>query len=471
MRRSPRRTLMELSSSLAGIFGVRHSQPLLRASSLGHAHAIGDPPPPLSPPRSGGVRMAATAQKDEVVGNGVAAAAAAASAVISRPLQVSKRLEQFQPTVFTLMSSLALTHQAINLGQGFPNFDGPDFIREAAIQALRTVGRNQYARGFGVPELNAAISRRFEKDTGLKVDPDTEITVTCGCTEAISSTILGLLDPGDEIIMFAPFFDVYQVVTAMVGAKMKTVVLRPENGFAVPEDELRAAFTSKTRAILVNTPHNPTGKVFSRGELELIASLCVEHDVLAFTDEVYSRLVFDGEHVSLASIKGMFERTVTMSSMGKTYSFTGWKVGWAIAPPHLSYGIRQAHSNITFSTATPLQWGAVAALEAPESYYQDLRSAYIARKDILVQGLKEVGFKVYEPQGTYFVMVDHTPFGFKDDMEFCMHLVHKVGVAAIPPSGFYEDPQDGKHLVRFAFCKDEDTLKAAVRKLRDHLKY
>ncbi|CAM6093017.1 unnamed protein product [Calypogeia fissa] len=407
-------------------------------------------------------------------GNGVAVSVPSPSQEPGAPAdirkQISKRLLNIKPTVFTKFSILALKHNAVNLGQGFPNFDGPDFIKEAAIEAIQTsgTGKNQYARGYGIPPLNAAISERFHKDTGLKVDPETEVTVTSGCTEAIAASIIGLINAGDEVILFSPYYDSYEANLFMVDAKIKAVTLRPPF-FTVPEDELRAAFSSKTRAIIVNTPHNPTGKVFSRKELELIAKLCKEHNVIAITDEVYDKLVFKGEHISLASLEGMYERTVTLNSLGKTFSLTGWKIGWAIAPPDLSYGVRQAHSYLTFATATPFQWGAVAALKAPDSYYTDLIKDYAAKKDILMEGLKSVGFEVFDPHGTYFVMADHTPFGFKDDVAFCEYLVKEVGVAAIPPSAFYHDEEDGKHLVRFAFCKDEDTLKEGVRRLKAKL--
>lgn len=384
-------------------------------------------------------------------------------------IQVAKRLEQFKTTIFTEISILALKHNAINLGQGFPNFDGPDFVKKAAIEAIQDGGKNQYARGFGIPPLNAAIAESFKKESGITVNPETEVTVTSGCTEAIAATILGLVNPEDEIIVFEPFYDSYQATVSMSGATLKTVTLRAPN-FDVPEQELRAAFSSKTRAIMVNTPHNPTGKVFSRQELELIASLCKEHDALAFCDEVYNKLVFNGEHVSLASLDGMYERTVTMNSLGKTFSLTGWKIGWAVAPPHLMRGVRLAHSYITFATATPFQWAAAEALRAPDSFYAELIKDYSAKKDILVEGLKSVGFEVYEPDGTYFVMVDHTPFGFESDVAFCKYLIEEVGIAAIPPSVFYTNPVDGKNLVRFAFCKDEETLKAAVEKLKTKLK-
>ena len=376
---------------------------------------------------------------------------------------VADRLSAFGSTIFTEISRLAIEHDAINLGQGFPNFDGPDFVKQAAINAIKD-GHGQYARMFGIAELNRVIAARFNADAGLGVDPDAEVTVTSGCTEALIATFLGLVNPEEEVILFEPYYDSYRACVAMAGAEPKFVTLRPPD-FAINESELRSAFSTKTRAILVNTPHNPTGKVFTKTELELIATLCKQHDAIAITDEVYERLVFDAEHVRLATLDGMYERTVTLSSLGKTFSLTGWKVGWAIAPPELTAGVRAAHQFITFATATPLQHGAVAALEAPDSYYAEFVEAYRRRRDVLVEGLERIGFEVYVPNGTYFVLADHTCFGFADDVAFCQHLIKEVGVAAIPPSAFYHDPADGKNLVRFAFCKDEQTLRDAIGRL------
>ncbi|KAL8137829.1 hypothetical protein V2J09_003830 [Rumex salicifolius] len=384
-------------------------------------------------------------------------------------VQVAKRLEKFKTTIFTTMSQLAIKHGAINLGQGFPNFDGPDFVKEAAIQAIRDGNKNQYARGYGIPDLNSAVAERFKKDSGLTVDPEKEVTVTSGCTEAIAATILGLINPGDEVIVFAPFYDSYEATLSMAGAEIKALTLRPPD-FAVPIEELKRAVTKKTRAILMNTPHNPTGKMFTKDELNVIASLCIENDVLVFSDEVYDKLAFEMEHVSIASLPGMYERTVTMNSLGKTFSLTGWKIGWTIAPPHLTWGVRQAHSYLTFATSTPMQFASATALRAPDSYYEEMRRDYMAKKDILVRGLKSVGFKVFPSSGTYFVVVDHTPFGQKDDVAFCEYLIKEVGVVAIPTSVFYLNPEEGKDLVRFTFCKDEDTLRAAVERMKNKLK-
>ncbi|XP_028757501.1 uncharacterized protein LOC114716640 [Neltuma alba] len=385
-----------------------------------------------------------------------------------QPLQVAKRLEKFKTTIFSQMSMLANKHGAINLGQGFPNFDGPEFVKEAAIQAIRD-GKNQYARGPGVPDLNSAIADRFKKDAGLTVNPEREVTVTTGCTEAIAATVLGLINPGDEVVLFAPFYDSYEATLSMAGAKIKCITLRPPD-FAVPFEELKSTISNGTRAILINTPHNPTGKMFTREELDAIASLCIENDVLAFADEVYDKLSFDMDHVSIASLPGMFDRTVTMNSLGKTFSLTGWKVGWAIAPPHLTWGLRQAHSFLTFATCAPMQWATAAALRAPDSYFADLKRDYMAKREILVDGLKAVGFKVFPSSGTYFVVVDHTPFGLENDVEFCEYLIKEVGVVAIPTSVFYLNPEEGKNLVIFTFCKDEETLRAAVERMKGRLK-
>ncbi|XP_057795791.1 uncharacterized protein LOC131011910 [Salvia miltiorrhiza] len=386
---------------------------------------------------------------------------------VPQALQVAKRLEKFKTTIFTQMSSLAIKHGAINLGQGFPNFDGPEFVKEAAVQAIRD-GNNQYARGIGVPDLNAAVAERFKKDTGLVVDPEKEVTITSGCTEAIAATMLGLINPGDEVILFAPFYDSYQATLSMAGAVTKSVTLRPPN-FSAPIDELKSLVSRSTRAILLNTPHNPTGKMFTREELDAIASLCIEHDVLVFSDEVYDKLAFEMDHISIASLPGMYERTVTLNSLGKTFSLTGWKIGWAVAPPQLTWGVRQAHSFLTFSTATPLQHAAVAALRAPDSYFEELKNDYLSKKSILVEGLKSVGFRVFPSSGTYFVVVDHTPFGFENDVAFCEYLIKEVGVVAIPTSVFYLNPEEGKNLVRFAFCKDEQTLRNAVERMKEKL--
>ena len=382
---------------------------------------------------------------------------------MSTPSLIARRLAPFGQTIFTEISLLAQKHGAVNLGQGFPNFDGPEFVKHAAIEAIGE-GHGQYARMFGVPALNEAIAARFRIDTGLDVDPHAQVTVTSGCTEAIAAALIGLINPGEEVILFEPYYDSYPACVAMAGAVPKFVTLRPPR-FEVVESELRKAFSAKTRAILVNTPHNPSGKVFSRRELELIASLCREHDALAITDEVYERLVFTGEHVRMCTLPGMWERTVTLSSLGKSFSLTGWKIGWAVTTPELTKGVRAAHQFLTFATATPLQYGAIAALRAPDSYYEEFLRDYRVKRDMLVEGLAQVGFTVYPPEGTYFIIADHTPFGFADDWAFCRYLIEEIGVAAIPCSAFYHEPKDGHSLVRFAFCKTEETLREGIKRM------
>ncbi|MBL9118320.1 MAG: aminotransferase class I/II-fold pyridoxal phosphate-dependent enzyme [Phycisphaerae bacterium] len=378
--------------------------------------------------------------------------------------RTSAVLSPFGSSVFTEMSLLARKHGAVNLGQGFPDFDGPDFLKEAAYRAIRD-GYGQYSRSFGAPDLNVAIADRFARDCGLRVDPDAEITVTCGCTEAIAATLLGLVNPGDEVILIEPFYDSYPAMVAVAGGTVRPVTLRPPH-FSLDVDALKAAVTSRTKAILVNTPHNPTGHVFRRAELEAIADLCERYNLICIADEVYDRLVFEGEHISIATLPGMRERTVTLSSLGKTFSFTGWKIGWAIAPAHLTAGVRAAHQFLTFCAATPLQMAAIEALRTGAEYDRQFIAEYRARRELLVGGLKEAGFEVFAPEGTYFVMCDHSRFGFEDDLAFCRFLVREIGVAAIPPGSFYCNRSEGRKLVRFAFCKRDETLNAAIERMR-----
>jgi aspartate/methionine/tyrosine aminotransferase len=377
---------------------------------------------------------------------------------------VASRLRPFGGTVFAEMTALARRFGAVNLGQGAPDFDGPEFVKEAAIRAIRA-GQAQYARMIGVAELNEAIANRFTRERGLKVDPEREVTVTSGCTEAIAATMLGLLEPGDEVLLVEPFYDSYPATIAMAGARTRSVVLRPPR-FALDPAELERAVTPRTRMVLLNTPHNPTGRVFSAEEIAGVADLCTRRNLLCVSDEVYERLVFDGDHRSIATLPGMAERTVTLSSLGKTYSLTGWKIGWAIAPPALTAAIRAAHQFLTFAAPTPLQHAAAEALRSGEDYDRAFRAAYRRRRDLLVDGLGRAGFGVSAPEGTYFVLADHGRFGFADDRAFCRWLVETVGVAAIPPGSFYSDPQDARRLVRFAFCKREETLAEAVERLQ-----
>src|SRR6266498_4254040 len=375
-----------------------------------------------------------------------------------RPV-LARRLEGFGTTIFTEMTRLAAEHGAVNLAQGFPDFDGPEFVKDAAIAAIRR-GHGQYARMSGIPEIHAALAAKYRRDYGLDYAAGTEFTVTSGATEAIFAAIQGTCEPGDEVVLFEPYYDSYRASVAMASAVPRFVTLRAP-GWSLDPAELARAFTPKTRAILLNTPHNPTGKVFSREDLELVSGLCREHDVLCITDEVYEHILYDGEHVPMATLPGMRERTITISSFGKTFSLTGWKIGWAAAPRELSAAVRAAHQFITFATATPLQHAAACSLSAGREYYDLLLAGYRERRDYLVGELTQIGFGVRPPAGAYYVCADFRRFGFEDDVAFCKHLIENVGVAAIPPSAFYGRPEKGRGYVRFAFCKKMGTLEAA----------
>ncbi len=381
-------------------------------------------------------------------------------------MPVSQRLRPFGVTIFTEITSLAREHDAINLGQGFPNWDGADFVKEAAEESMRAGGQDQYPPSPGTPRLRHAIADRYSRLLGRELDPDTEITVTSGCTEALAASFLGLINPGDEVVLIEPTYDAYPVDLALAGGVARYVTLRPRD-FRLDRAQLKAAFGPKTKAVVVNNPHNPTGRVFTDEELGWIAELCVSFDVIAICDEVYEEMTFEQPHRRLATFPGMWERTLTLSSLGKTFSLTGWKVGWAIGPPELTAGVRAAHQYLTFTTPTPVQAGAAAALEAPDGFFDAMRADYRAKRDLLSQGLADVGFEVHRAEGTYFLMAGHQPFGFADDREFCRHLITTYGVAAIPPSAFYHDPRDGSTLVRFAFCKDEDTLRQALDRVSE----
>lgn len=372
----------------------------------------------------------------------------------------SKRLETFGETVFATWSRIAAENKAINLGQGFPDFDAPDFVKEAAVGAIRA-GENQYSRSAGHPLLVHAIADTFE----LQVDPMEEVTVTCGSTEAISNAILGIVNPEDEVIVIEPFYDSYLACLSMAGAIPKIVTLRAPD-FTLDESELRNAFSDKTKMIIVNSPHNPTGRVFSHQELAMIAELAIKHDAIVLSDEVYDKLVLTGSHIPIATLPQMRERTITLRSLGKVFSVTGWKIGWSVAPPKFTTAIRSAHQFTTFCAATPLQVAAATALRAPDSYFESYREEYRQRRDVLVDGLRAIGFNVHSPEGTYFVLADHTPFGFSDDVSFCHHLAKECRVVGIPPTAFYSQSNDGEGLVRFAFCKGLETLKRAVERLQ-----
>jgi len=375
-------------------------------------------------------------------------------------MKTAKRIEKFGETVFATWSRLAVEHNAINLGQGFPDFEAPDFVKEAAIQAIRD-GDNQYSRSAGHPKLVEAIADTFE----IPIDPMDEVTVTCGSTETIAAAILGLINPGDEVIVIEPFYDSYLACLSMAGAIPKIVTLHAPD-FTLNEEELRSAFTDKTKMIIVNSPHNPTGRVFSMEELELIAELAIRHNAIVLSDEVYDKLVLTGKHIPICTLPEMRNRTITLRSLGKVFSVTGWKIGWSVAPADLTAAIRNAHQFLTFCAATPLQVAASTALRAPEDYFSTYTNEYRERRDLLVDGLRSVGFNVHPPEGTYFVLADHTPFGFEDDVSFCHHLVKTCGVVGIPPTAFYSKSDEGRGLVRFAFCKGTETLKNAVERLR-----
>ncbi|GAA4002647.1 pyridoxal phosphate-dependent aminotransferase [Streptomyces plumbiresistens] len=385
----------------------------------------------------------------------------------ARPL-LNRRLAEFGTTIFAEMSALALQTGSINLGQGFPDTDGPEEIREAAVRALRDGRGNQYPPGPGVPELRTAISAHQERRYGLSYDPDTEVLVTAGATEAIAAALLALVEPGDEVVALEPYYDSYAACIAMAGGTRVPVTLRPyEGSFRLDLDELRAAVTDRTRLLLINTPHNPTGTVLTREELTAIAELAVERDLLVVTDEVYEHLVFDeAEHVPLATLPGMRERTVSIGSAGKTFSFTGWKVGWVTAAPGLVNAVRSAKQYLTYVASGPFQYAVAEALALPDSYFTAFRDDMLAKRDLLATGLTEAGFAVFRPAGTYFITTDIRPLGEKDGFAFCRALPERAGVVAIPNAVFYDHREAGAPFVRFAFCKKTGVLEEAVRRLK-----
>ena len=376
---------------------------------------------------------------------------------------LTSRLQGFGTTIFSEMTALALEHDAVNLGQGAPDSPAPQAVKDAAIRAI-TEERNQYAPGNGVPALRQAIAEHQRRFWNLDYDADAEITVTAGATEAICATIIALCEVGDEVVMFEPYYDSYRASIAMAGASERVVTLRTPD-FSYDPADLEAAITPKTRAILLNSPHNPTGKVFTREELDHLARLCVQHDLIAITDEVYEHLVFDGEHIPLATLPGMRERTVTISSAGKTFSVTGWKIGWACAPPHLTAALRTAKQFMTFTNGHPFQYAIVEALGLDNSYFTEFTAGYRRRGEMLVEGLRDIGFEVFAPQGTYFVTADVSSVGFDDGFDFCRTMPAKIGVAAVPNAAFYIDPRRGQSLVRFGFCKTEAALTEAISRL------
>jgi N-succinyldiaminopimelate aminotransferase len=384
-------------------------------------------------------------------------------ATTERPF-LARKLTGFGTTIFAEMSALATRTGAINLGQGFPDTDGPREIVEAAVHALRS-GQNQYPPGPGIPALRAAIAAHQRRFYGIELDPDGEVLVTTGATEAIAAALLALCDPGDEVVTFEPYYDSYAACIAMAGATRRLVTLRPPD-YAVDPDALAAAFTERTRAVLVNSPHNPTGKVFTRAELELIASRCRERGVLAITDEVYEHLTFDGrEHIPLATLPGMAERTLAISSSGKTFSFTGWKIGWATGPRALVSAVQTAKQFLTFVSGAPFQPAIAHALGLEDAYFESFRAGLQAKRDRLCDGLEAAGLQVFRPAGTYFVTTDIRPLGEADGHAFCLQLPERAGVVAVPTVVFYDDKDVGRPLVRFAFCKRDAVIDEAAARL------
>ena len=381
---------------------------------------------------------------------------------------LTSRLQGFGTTIFTEMTVHAQKYDALNLGQGFPNFEGPEAVKTLAAESIAT-GYNQYGPMPGLPDLRAAVAEHRRRFYNLDYDPDREITITHGATEGILVTLQALCEVGDEVVTFEPFYDSYRACIAMAGAVDRLYTLEAPD-FRIDGERLERLITDKTRIILLNTPHNPTGKVFTRHELELIAELARRYDLLVVADEVYEHLVYsrDGAevaHIPIAGLPGMRERTVTLSSAGKTFSFTGWKVGWMCAPPELTAALRTAHQFVTFSSGTAFQTAVASALRLGDDFYRELVADYRKQRDFLCGGLRDVGFDVIVPDGTYFVLADIRPLGFENDVDFCLMLPERVKVAAIPPTAFYVNKEAGRHLVRFAFCKSMDLLEEGVRRL------
>jgi N-succinyldiaminopimelate aminotransferase len=377
---------------------------------------------------------------------------------------LTDRLQGFGNTIFGEMSALALATGSVNLGQGFPDTDGPSEVLEAAVSAIREGRGNQYPPAIGVPELRHAIVAHQKRFYGLSFDVDTEVLVTCGATEAIASVLLSLLSQGDEVVAFEPFYDSYAACISMAGAQRVGVTLHAPD-YAIDLDELRKAITPRTRMLLLNTPHNPTGKVFSRTELEAIAALAVEHDLLVMADECYEHLVFDGVHIPIATLPGMRERTITVGSGGKTFSVTGWKVGWITSTPELVSAVRCSKQFLTYVSSGPFQYAIAVGLGLPDSYFTAFAENLRLRRDLLSTGLAKAGFDVMPTHGTFFLTADITPLGGTDGLEFCRSLPHRCGVVAVPTQVFYDNVEAGRRLVRFAFCKKLDVLDEACRRL------
>src|SRR5713226_9389517 len=384
-------------------------------------------------------------------------------AQISRRM-LSAKAEQFTESVIREMTRLALKHGAVNLSQGFPDFAAPEEIKEAARKAISD-DINQYAITWGAKSLRDAIVEKFERTQGVKYDPEREVTICCGSTEAMMSAMMAIINPGDEVVVFEPFYENYGPDAILSGATPRFVKLRTPD-WSFDEKELAAAFGPHTKAIILNTPNNPTGKVFTRAELEFIRDLCVRWNAYCITDEIYEHILYDGaEHISMARIDGMRDRTIVINGLSKTYSVTGWRVGWAIAPPEPTQAIRKVHDFLTVGAAAPLQQAGAIALQSPQSYYDKLASDYSVRRERLLKILTAAGFTVFKPRGAYYIMTDISRFDYSDDVAFAKFLVEKIGVAVVPGSSFYNDARDGASQVRFTFCKKESTLAAAEERL------
>ncbi len=393
---------------------------------------------------------------------------------------LSDKVGHFTESVIREMTRQAMQYGAINLAQGFPDFSAPEEIKRAAQQAIAD-DINQYAITWGAKSLRNAIARQMKQYQGLEVDAEREIVVCCGSTEAMIATLLAVCNKGDEVVVFEPFYENYGPDSVLSGAKPRFVSLRPPSRskeqsdkdgapadeWTFDEQDLRASFQHHTKAIILNTPNNPTGKVFSRKELELIRDLCVEYNVLAITDEIYEHILYDGaQHISIAGLDGMRERTITINGLSKSYSVTGWRVGWAVAPPEITNAIRKVHDFLTVGAPAPLQEAGAAALSLPATYYRDLAEKYRTRRDHLIPALEKAGFRCYRPRGAYYVMTDISGFGFANDVEFAGYLVKDIGIACVPGSSFYQHSKDGSQQVRFAFCKRPETLDQAAERLQ-----
>lgn len=386
----------------------------------------------------------------------------------SKTRHVSHKASLFTESVIREMTREALKHGAVNLSQGFPDFAAPDDIKRVAMQAIAD-DINQYAITWGARDFRAAIAEKTKWYLGLEVDPETELTVTCGSTEGMIAAMMATVDPGEEVVIFEPFYENYAPDAILSDASARYVPLRAPD-WSFDRDELRAAFNTRTKAIIVCNPNNPTGKVFTRAEMEFIAGLCQEFDALCFTDEIYEHILYPREgaeiaHISMAQLEGMRERTVIVNSMSKTYSVTGWRVGYCIAPPAITSAIRKVHDFLTVGAAAPLQSAGAYALSLPAEYYDRLQSEYRARRDLLLPVLENAGFKTFRPDGAYYIMTDISAFGFNDDVEFTKHLIREVGVACVPGSSFYSVPERGRQQVRFCFCKKDETLQLAAERL------